>query len=168
MQNTKSTHQYIFNFKTANDVNEWHIVDDVVMGGRSSGKMEMDDKGIGVFSGHVSLENNGGFSSVRYKSGPIDVGDFNKIVITVKGDGKSYQFRIKNSVNDAHSYIAPFTTTGDWQEITIELADMYPKFRGRLLDLPNFAHDKIEEIAFLIGNKNEESFKLRLESIILM
>jgi len=34
---------------------------------------------------------------------------------------------------------------------------LYPSFRGRKLDLPNFSHDYIEEIVFLIGNKKPEN-----------
>lgn len=167
MDNLKAPHQEIFNFKTNGDIQKWIIVDDVVMGGRSMGKMELDEDGFGVFKGHISLENNGGFSSVRYRPQPIAVSDFTKMVVMLQGDGKKYQLRIKNSIHNSYSYIAPFNTSGEWQQIVIELADMYPKFRGRRLDLPNFAHDKIEEIAFLIGNKNAESFKLRIESIEL-
>jgi hypothetical protein len=37
---------------------------------------------------------------------------------------------------------------GDWQEIEVSLKDMYPSFRGRKLDLPNFSKNHIEEIVF--------------------
>ncbi|HMS68829.1 MAG TPA: CIA30 family protein [Saprospiraceae bacterium] len=168
MQKSKTPHQDIFNFKTDNGVEEWRVVDDVVMGGRSRGKMELDEEGLGVFSGEISLKNNGGFSSVRYQPKPISVSNFTKIVVSLQGDGKNYQLRIKNSITNSHSYIANFGTTGDWQNISINWKDMYPKFRGRRLDIPNFAHSKIEEIAFLIGNKNEESFNLKIQSIELM
>ena len=44
---------------------------------------------------------------------------------------------------------------------------MYASFRGYRLDIPNFKGQQMEEIAFLIGNKKEESFKLLIDSIIL-
>jgi hypothetical protein len=44
---------------------------------------------------------------------------------------------------------------------------MYPSFRGRKLDKPNFSEDYIEEIAFLIGNKSEEKFQLLIDKIEL-
>lgn len=44
---------------------------------------------------------------------------------------------------------------------------MYPTFRGRKLDSPNYSADGIEEIAFLIGNKRAESFKLEIDAISL-
>lgn len=55
----------LFNFTSSTDIKTWYIVDDVVMGGRSSGTFTLNEDGHGVFAGNVSLENNGGFSSVR-------------------------------------------------------------------------------------------------------
>jgi hypothetical protein len=157
----------IFDFTTESDIQNWIIVDDVVMGGRSSGSFTLNADGHGVFEGYVSLENNGGFSSVRYNFKKIPINEYTKVVITLKGDGKEYQFRVKSSSGDYYSYIAPFVTSGEWQEIEIPLNDMYPSFRGRRLDLPNFSNDYIEEIAFLIGNKKQEKFKLLIDKIEL-
>lgn len=159
--------QTIFDFNETTDIREWVIVDDVVMGGRSSGKMSLNTEGHGIFEGEISLENNGGFSSVRHTPGRISVKDHSKIVIRLKGDGKDYQFRIKANSGDGHFYVAPFSTSGQWQEIEIPLKDMYASFRGRKLDLPNFSAEHLEEIAFLIGNKKTEKFKLLLDKIEL-
>ncbi len=159
--------QLIFDFNKESDIQEWVIVDDVVMGGRSSGKISLNEEGHGVFEGEVSLENNGGFSSVRYRTGRIAVKDHSKVVVRLKGDGKEYQFRIKGDTGDEYSYVVPFSTSGKWEEIEIELKDMYPTFRGRKLDMPNFSNDHFEEIAFLIGNKKKEKFKLVIDRIEL-
>ena len=43
----------------------WTSVNDVVMGGVSDSLMQVSEDGTGVFAGHLSLENNGGFASVR-------------------------------------------------------------------------------------------------------
>lgn len=164
---TTMTPSIIFDFNKEANLQNWMIVDDVVMGGRSSGKFLLDADGHGVFTGDVSLENNGGFSSVRYRPDRISVKGYSKIALKVKGDGKNYQFRIKSNSRDYYSYIAPFPTSGQWQEIEISLEDMYPTFRGRRLDLPNFSGDSIEEIRFLIGNKKKEEFKLLIDQIVL-
>ena len=104
---------------------------------------------------------------MRHRPEQIKVGDKTRIIIRLKGDGKEYQFRVKSSTRDYYSYLGPFTTSGEWQEIEIPLASMYPAFRGRKLDLPNFSEDFIEEITFLIGNKKAESFKLLIDWIEL-
>ena len=44
---------------------------------------------------------------------------------------------------------------------------MYPSFRGRKLNKSNFSESEIQEIAFLIGNKKEENFKLLIDKIEL-
>jgi len=157
--------QTVVNFeKDVNDTN-WHIVDDVVMGGRSSGSFRVEHNNYAIFSGSVSLENNGGFSAVKYDLEATKITANSRIRICLKGDEKIYQFRIKSIKNQRHSYITTIQTTGDWQEVIISLKDLYPTFRGNKLDLPNFDHNSIAEIWFLIGNKKTETFQLLLKSI---
>jgi hypothetical protein len=159
--------QVIFDFNKKSNIDGWKIVDDVVMGGKSSGSFKLSSEGFGLFEGQISLENNGGFSSARYQFKKLKVNEAINIVIRLKGDGKNYQFRIKDKSSTYYSYIASFETSGVWQEIKIPLKDMYPSFRGRKLDLPNFSHDYIEEVVFLIGNKTPEKFKLLIDKIEL-
>nr|WP_290855453.1 CIA30 family protein [Flaviramulus sp.] len=157
----------LFNFNTTADITNWKIVDDVVMGGRSSGLFNLNKEGHGVFEGRVSLENNGGFSMVQYTFDSKKVDNFSKFHIKLKGDGKAYQFRVKTSNNDYYSYVFSFETNKEWETIEIPFNNMYPAFRGRKLDAENYPGKKIEMIAFLIGNKKAESFKLEIESINL-
>jgi hypothetical protein len=157
----------IYDFNKDSSPRDWRVIDDGVMGGQSQGRFAIDADGNGVFQGSISLENNGGFSSVRYQFDKIQVTKDNTISIRLKGDGKDYQFRVKDKNNAYYSYIITFKTTGEWQTINIKLSDLYPSFRGRKLDLPNFNSDSFEEIVFLIGNKKNESFKLVLDKIEL-
>ncbi|MEM8965875.1 MAG: CIA30 family protein [Bacteroidota bacterium] len=159
--------QTIFDFTTDTNIQSWRVVDDVVMGGVSSGNFTINEEGFGVFAGKVSLENNGGFSSVRYQFDKLPVKSHTTIRIRLRGDGKKYQFRVKANAEDYYSYIYPFITSGEWEEIKIPLADMYPTFRGRRLNQSNFHEDQFEEIRFLIGNKRAEEFKLMIDKIVL-
>tara|TARA_B110000090_G_C13059394_1_gene322747 strand:+ start:63 stop:554 length:492 start_codon:yes stop_codon:yes gene_type:complete len=159
--------QVIFDFNKKSDLQDWIIVNDVVMGGRSSSTFKLDEDGLGVFEGNISLENNGGFSSLRYRFLKRTIKGDTQVKITLRGDGKKYQFRVKSNAGDYYSYIAPFLTSGEWQEIVIPLRDMYPSFRGRRLNQPNFSNDSIEELTFLIGNKKSEKFKLLIDKIVL-
>ncbi len=157
----------LYDFSQNSLKSDWQIVDDVVMGGRSEGKFSINEVGNGIFQGKVSLENNGGFSSLRHSLN-TKVGNNTKVRITLKGDGKAYQFRIKSSPYDRHSYISEFQTTGVWQEVVIPLSAMYPAFRGRKLEIPNFNAAQIHELAFLIGNKEAENFRLEISKIELI
>ena len=164
---TSMNNKVIFDFNKTSNVSNWNIVNDGVMGGRSNGSFKLNSDGHGVFAGNISLENNGGFSSVRYGFQEINVTAYTKIRLKVKGDGKQYQFRIKNDSGNYYSYISYFTTTEDWQVIDIPLESMYPSFRGRRLNQANFDHASIEEVVFLFGNKKAEVFNLYIDSIEL-
>ncbi|MFD0836886.1 CIA30 family protein [Mariniflexile aquimaris] len=157
----------IFDFNTQSDISNWNTINDMVMGGKSNSAFTLNDLGFGVFSGMVSLENNGGFSMVQYNFETKNVADFTKVCLRIKGDGKTYQFRIKSKASDKHSYIAAFKSETDWTTIEIAFNSMYPAFRGKTLNMPNYEGNHMEQIAFLIGNKKEESFTLVIDSIVL-
>ena len=157
----------IFNFEKKSDVNDWRVVDDVVMGGVSKSKITINEAGNGVFSGYVSLENNGGFSSVRHQFGNMDVSNYNKFIIRIKGDGKNYQFRVKSKLNEYYYYKHEFLTNKAWQTIEIPFKELVATFRGRLLNMPSFGNKTLEEIGFLISNKKEESFHFEMDFIKL-
>ena len=155
----------LFNFSKGVNIENWRIVNDDVMGGISTSKFKLSNSGYGVFQGNVSTENNGGFASVRYIMDEVNIKEAAVVRIKVKGDGKNYQFRIKNKTSDYFSYVTTFTTSGDWQTIEMQLNDFYASFRGRKLDLPNFNKKEIGQIAFLIANGKDEAFKLEIDKI---
>jgi hypothetical protein len=157
----------LFNFNAQSELSNWVIVDDVVMGGRSTGSFSLTPEGHGLFKGRISLENNGGFSSVRHRFASNQVREFTKVKLRVKGDGKSYQFRVRSSAGDSHAYVATFKTTEAWSTVEIPFATMYPSFRGQKLGLPNYPGQVMEEIAFLIANKTAETFALGIDRIEL-
>jgi hypothetical protein len=157
----------LYDFSSNNNPGDWYIVDDGVMGGRSNGSFSINSEGHGVFSGIVSLENNGGFSSVRHRFRTKDVSGFSKFLLHVKGDGKRYQFRAKTNSRDYASYVFEFKTDNDWTTIEIPFNEMYPSYRGRRLGQPNYEGELLSEITFLIANKKAEAFKLEIDKIEL-
>ncbi len=157
----------IYKFDKKSKLENWIILNDVVMGGQSIGSFELNDKGHGIFKGRVSLENNGGFASLMYRFENQDIRNYSSIHIRLKGDGLRYQFRVKSEVYDRQSYVHNFQTSGGWEWIEIPLDDMYPSWRGRKLNMPNYPGQTLEEISFLIGNNKAEAFQIELEQIIL-
>lgn len=158
----------LYDFNPESKANDWLVVDDVVMGGRSDGNFYIDEDGYGIFEGEVSLENNGGFSSVRHNCKTFNVSDYSKIRMHIRGDGNTYQLRIKSNRNDYYSYAAYFQSDNNWGTVDIPFKAMAPVFRGRDLDLPNFKGETIEEIGLLIGNKKAQTFKLKIDKIELI
>ncbi len=157
----------LVDFSEHSALDNWYIVNDGVMGGLSQGNLYISNDGVGVFEGLVSLENNGGFTSIRHDMETQKIEDKSKAILRVKGDGKRYQFRIKANVNDWYSYIHYFETSGEWENIEIPLNAMYPSFRGRTLDMPNYKSSVISSLTFLIANKKAERFELNIDSIML-
>jgi hypothetical protein len=157
----------LFDFNDHADISTWQVVNDNVMGGRSKSAFHLNDVGHGVFEGTVSLENNGGFASVRHRFNAITNKECQNVAIRLKGDGKRYQFRVKSTLDQRHSYIAYFETSGAWQTVILPLENLYPTYRGQNLDLPNFDGESLSEIAFLIGNKKAEAFHLEMDWIRL-
>lgn len=157
----------VFDFKTESGIDQWLVVNDDVMGGRSQASFELTADGTGLFKGKISLENNGGFSSLRHNMDALQTKDYTTLAVRLKGDGKNYQLRIREKESDYFSYIATFETSGEWETIEVSLAEMYPSFRGRKLDGPNFNGNSMVELTFLIGNKKAESFALEIATIVL-
>jgi hypothetical protein len=157
----------LFDFSEKNMPDRWQVVNDGVMGGLSQATFKVSQNGTALFNGRVSLENNGGFSSVRYNTGKTNVEGYTTLAINLKGDGKKYQVRIRENNDDYFSYISTFQTTGKWQTIELPLKEMFPSFRGRKLDRPNYSGNTIVELTFLIGNNKAESFTLELQKAFL-
>ena len=98
-------------FSNSANSDQWVIVNDSVMGGKSLGKFLLDQEGFGVFYGAVSLENNGGFSLLRSPLSRVSINDHKSVVLKVKGDGKRYQFRIKDKLSHYYSFVTYITPT---------------------------------------------------------
>ena len=159
--------QEVYDFSTESKPGDWFVVDDGVMGGRSQGNVGLSDEGHGIFQGTVSLENNGGFSSIRARMEALETKGYSAFKIRLKGDGKNYQFRVRSQLNERHSYQYEFPTTGEWQEVTVPFDKMIPTFRGMRLNLPNYPGEVLRECSFLISNKKNESFRLEIDRIWL-
>ena len=157
----------IFDFDNSSSLRSWLVIDDGVMGGRSEGNLLMTEDGHAMYYGDVSLENNGGFSSLRHRFSTRELQGQKQLYIRLKGDGKKYQVRLKTDQRDYYSYINYFETTGEWQEVIIDLNSLYPSFRGRRLRGQNYPAEYLSEIGFLIGNKKAESFELLIDKIEL-
>jgi hypothetical protein len=155
----------IFAFSRDADVSGWEIQDDVVMGGVSQGRFALNEEGKAVFTGNVSLENDGGFSSLQYTFDAVEVSPYHTLCIRLKGDGKPYQLRVESAKNVRHGYACDFVTSGDWQIVEIPFADMYAIRHGDRLDLPNYPGQTLAQVQILIGNGKAETFQLEIDKI---
>ena len=161
---------FVFNllFATteANANARWYVVNDSVMGGISNSQVLQNDGNL-VFTGNVSLANNGGFASIRTL---LDVKNQNitKIVLRVKGDGQTYQLRLRtNEYMDGAAYTRSFSTTkSEWLNIEFLPEDFQLTYRGRLLEQqPTISFKEIKQLGFMIAGKQAGEFRLEVEKI---
>ena len=137
----------------------WKIVNDSVMGGRSDATLKLKNNLYGVFNGYLSLQNNGGFSSIRAYY-PPDLTDVKSITIRIKGDGRQYSFRVRGNTSNWASYTHTFNTVKNkWIEKELMIKDFYPLYRGYYLnDMPLLSEMVIKEIGIMLSDKQTGPF----------
>jgi monofunctional biosynthetic peptidoglycan transglycosylase len=154
-------------FTNPNEAQNWVIVNDTVMGGRSKAAITLKDGSL-VFSGDLSLQNNGGFASTRRIDQAISWDTGKPFEIKVLGDGRNYQFRLRTNRNvDGVAYVANFKTQKD-EILTVqfELDDFVPQFRGRFVQkAAKLDFSNIEQLGFMLADKNEGAFSLKVVQI---
>jgi len=146
----------------------WRSVNDGVMGGLSRGSLRIDAAGVGIFEGEVSLENNGGFASVRATIGPRDLSAWEGLRLRARGDGRAYRLRLHNNAGmDGIAYQAEFDTQpGQWQTIDLPFAAFRPTFRGRVPPAaPPLDTGRIEQVGLMIADGQQGSFRLQIDWI---
>jgi NADH dehydrogenase [ubiquinone] 1 alpha subcomplex assembly factor 1 len=157
----------LFDFDGSDSLDQWRTVNDGVMGGVSDGRRRIADQGSMEFFGKLSLENNGGFASVRSQASELRLSDGDVIVARVRGDGRRYYLNMRtNAPRMAFSYRADFQTEADqWQEIRIPVRDFRANWFGR--KVPGAALDpaSVNSIGFLLADKIPGPFQLQVDWI---
>jgi len=164
---TAETTEKLMDFTKEKEI-KMEIVDDGVMGGRSQGKVKRSESGSLLFRGRLSLENNGGFSSLRIDTGTWDLAAWTGLELKVKGDGRTYNLRLTTDArhrNDAVSFQAGFPTTeGEWTVVRVPFSKLKASWRGNKLDT-KFDAAEIEEVGVILADKKPGDFALEIESI---
>lgn len=158
----------LFDFDDVSQVEDWVIVNDDVMGGVSTGEAHLTDDSCLLFSGSLSLEYNGGFASVRTRPQNYGTGGYSGIRVRVKGDGRTYQFRLRKDRNlDGVAFKQEFETSEDeWIEVELPFASFVPTFRGRTLtDVAPLDPADIRQLGVLLADKKAGPFNLLIDRI---
>lgn len=158
----------LFDFRSGTTNAAWQVVNDDVMGGISRSQFQITTNGFAVFRGEVSLENNGGFASVRSPALTTAIRDGDRFRLRVRGDGRRYKFTARTESGfDAVLYQKAFATrAGEWSEVTVPFAELVPTFRGRLVsDAPQFDGKRLQSVGLLISDRQAGPFALEIEWI---
>ena len=157
----------LFSFEEKNAAQQWQSVNDGVMGGRSDGRMKITDNKTLEFIGTLSLENNGGFASVRTRPSKLGLKKNDTLVARVRGDGREYAFNLyTQSRSTAFSYRANFQTKKDeWVEVELPLDKFIATSFGQVVQNQPLAADSVTGLGILLGDKKAGTFKLEIEWI---
>lgn len=143
----------------------WKEIHDGVMGGVSSGRMTAAGDHL-VFSGELSLENNGGFASVRRAAGPFTAVT-GRVRLEVRGDGRRYQFRLRqDTAFDGVAWRAEFVATDEWLTVEWPLTRFEPVFRGRRVPgAGGLQPTAIRQAGFMLADGVPGPFRLEIRAI---
>lgn len=158
----------LFDFSETKSGRQWRTVNDGVMGGRSVGQFKVAENGRMEFFGTLSLQNNGGFASVRSRVTKLDLQDGEAIVTRVRGDGRRYTLNLYVPRRRmAFSYRAEFQTKKDeWIEVRVPLEDFLATSFGRIVkNAGPVIPREINSVGFLLADKKAGPFKLEVDSI---
>ena len=149
-------------FSNPNTLRDSWIVNDGVMGGVSQSSLRQDVDGM-FFEGVVSLENNGGFasmrSSVRFPQGT------QLIELLAKGDGKRYKLVLRTELAPRVTYVADFIALPTWQTYRFNLSQFKSTFRGRDVNAPTLSFSDAIDFGILISNNQAGSFAIQLKTL---
>jgi monofunctional biosynthetic peptidoglycan transglycosylase len=157
----------MFDFGEGKDFGRWAIINDGVMGGLSQSQAQVTGDAL-LFKGSVSLKNNGGFVSLRGPMGRYDLSAYRSVEIRYQSDtDRKFELLIeKETPFYLPKYRAKFgSKTQDWVTITIPLKDLEISRMGATISQgidPNELKD-IQRIGFILADKQEGSFQLRID-----
>jgi monofunctional biosynthetic peptidoglycan transglycosylase len=163
----KREYKLIFDFSMPGEEKRWEIMTDRVMGGISQSQMFITSSKTAIFHGEVSLENYGGFASIRTRPQEYQLHGFEGISLRVKGDGKKYRLRLKTDDEfEGVAYQVGFTTQAEtWITVHLPFNEFIPVFRGRSVsEAPKLEVSHIRRIGFMIADKQEGPFTIEIDS----
>lgn len=160
--------KYTIDFGEQKDGQDWMIVNDGVMGGLSESKAQLRENSL-FFEGHISLENNGGFASIRSMKSSYDLSKYEKVKIRFRSKGRNFTLRFALS----ELYYKPAfkhefsSTSDDWESIELNLVDFKEYSMGQETGnrINQEELQKVIRIGIMLFDKQEGSFELEIDSI---
>lgn len=159
-----------FNFGTQHNTDVWRVVNDDVMGGVSKSKVEVKENSI-LFSGTTSLDNNGGFSSIRTTFPKGDLKDCKTMTIKFRSPNTNRSFGL--SLKDSQKYYIPYykfmfqPKSDDWQVLKVNLKDFgYYKISEKIgNEMPLDFLEDVFNIALILSDGKEGTFQIEIDYI---
>jgi len=160
--------ELLADFSDASVAGQWFSVNDNVMGGISEGGFRISEDNTLVFSGNLSLENRGGFTSIRTRPKDLNLDGYDTIALRLKGDGRLYYVNLMTSSRrTASSYRAPIKTQKNtWQDVRISLKDfVYTSFGRTVAGAAPLKAKDVRSLGITLADKIVGPFRLELRWI---
>jgi uncharacterized surface protein with fasciclin (FAS1) repeats len=166
-QPLEAADKVIASFGEANSVKCWTSVNDGVMGGVSKGGFKRSEAGTLLFTGDISLKNNGGFASIRMNPRELGLAGNSGIIVKAKGDGRTYWVDLRVSDQMAASSYRAYlpTVDGEWNETRLAFKDFKLQSFGREIPSKAINPDLIVSAGFTLADKQEGPFSLEIEYV---
>lgn len=152
-------------------VEPWRAINDGVMGGLSEGEIAWKDT-VMLWSGQTSLENNGGFASIRGPWEHHDLRAMNRAIIRCRGNGGPFKMTLETSQRWWMPYAyTSFNPNDDWQDVVIDVED-FSWSQAQMGDLRNVAPSQelgdVLRIGLMKYDGTAQPFELEVASIHFM
>jgi len=153
-------------FKTEATTLSWRTINDTVMGGISKGDSFVTEASHLIFKGNISLENNGGFSSIRTFGHSFNLSDYDGVELMVKGDGRKYFLTSRSNGKRMLAFWSPIQPEKDeWVKVKIPFQTFYATSFGRRIPGLKLDMKDITSLGFMMYDKKPGDFQLEVKSI---
>ncbi|MEM9824291.1 MAG: CIA30 family protein [Bacteroidota bacterium] len=155
-----------FDFGKNKDGNDWEIINDGVMGGLSKGEFEFTDHTL-KFYGSVSLDNYGGFTSIKSPFKTFDLGLAQKVKIRYKTSNQSIAINLENSKEFYKPYykLNLEDTNDEWKSVEIEINQFKGYSLGQEVStkISKEFLKSVQRIGFITSQKKEGKFNIEVD-----
>lgn len=144
----------------------WTTVNDGVMGGLSQGDSYLKEPSSLEFKGAISLDNNGGFSSIRTYGSSHQLSQYEGIELRVKGDGRKYYLTSRCNGGQMLAYWSPIQPEkGKWVTVKVPFTSFYATSFGRKIPGLKLNTKKVTSLGFMLYDKKAGDFSLEVDWI---
>lgn len=144
---------------------EWTVVNDGVMGGRSSGFVAVD-AGTLRFTGTL-VTRGGGFTSIRAPR-EIDLAGYDGLELRVRGSGRTFEVEVDDGLRTFGRRVsrrAAFPSAADWTTVRVPFRTLRSTVFGQAVNAPPIDVSRVRSIGFFIVDGRDGPFALEVDFI---
>jgi len=152
----------LFTFDRADEA-DWIVVNDGVMGGRSSGFVAVLD-GTLRFTGTLVTQG-GGFTSVRARR-EADLSGEDGVELRVRGSGRPFEVELDDGTRGYGRTVsrrAPVATTAEWAVVRVPFTAFRSSIFGRPVNAPPMDPSRIRSVGLYLLDGRDGPFRVEVD-----